>query len=101
MAQVGSECSGSGHWGGAGSIPGIAWWIEGSGITTPVVQVTAEAWIQSLTPGTSIHCKCSHKIKKKKSWPGNEEELLLQPQHLPHAASIMAADTLFSLAIWL
>ena len=30
-------------------IPGSAQWIKGSGIATAVVQVTAVAWIQSLT----------------------------------------------------
>ena len=34
--------------GGAGSLPGLAQWVKGSGVAAAMAQVAAAAWIQSL-----------------------------------------------------
>ena len=44
-----SDCSGSGHLGGKGSISSQAQWAKGSGFAAAVAQFAAVAQIQSLT----------------------------------------------------
>ena len=43
-----SNCSGSSHCGGAGSIPSLVQWVKGSNVAAAAVQAAAMVQIQSL-----------------------------------------------------